>query len=255
MREFVWHCNEIEAQADLFADHLDGADLMTPVPSCPGWTIAQLACHVEAGLRWAREIVETRAESPPSDTELRDLSGHGGEDAAALAAALRASATGLAGALREAGPAEQVWCPVPGGGSAFFARRFAHETAVHRADAALALDIDYTLPNFLAVDGVQEWLELGCMPFHFEVHPWMRELLGPGRTIGLHTTDTNDDWLLDFTGDTLAWRRGPEQTAAELRGPVTDVLLVLYRRRPVSTVQIRGDAELVDFWLERVAFG
>ena len=33
-------------------------------------------------------------------------------------------------------------------------------------------------------------MELGCLPFHFDVHPWMRELLGPGRTIGLHATDT-----------------------------------------------------------------
>lgn len=254
MREFVWHCNEIEAQADLFADHLDGADLATAVPSCPGWTVAQLASHVEAGLRWARTIVATRAEFPPSDTELRDLSGPGDGHAAELAAALRGSAAALARTLREAGPAEQMWSPVPGGGSAFFARRFAHETAIHRADAALTLGIDYTLPNFLAVDGVQEWLELGCMPFHFEVHPWTRELLGPGRTIGLHTTDTDDDWLLDYTGDALAWRPGRESAAAELRGPVTDLLLVLYRRRPVSTVEIRGDAGLVDFWMERVAF-
>ena len=32
-------------------------------------------------------------------------------------------------------------------------------------------------------------MELGCLPFHFEVHPWMRELLAPDRTIGLHATD------------------------------------------------------------------
>jgi hypothetical protein len=28
-----------------------------------------------------------------------------------------------------------------------------------------------------------EWMELGSLPFHFDVHPWMRELLAPGRTI------------------------------------------------------------------------
>ena len=100
-----------------------------------------------------------------------------------------------------------------------------------------------------------EWLELGCLPFHFEVHPWMRELLGPGRTIGLHTSDTGDAWMLDFTGDAIAWRRGAEHTAAELRGPVADLLLVLYRRLPVTAVEIGGDAALVDFWMERVAFG
>jgi hypothetical protein len=29
----------------------------------------------------------------------------------------------------------------------------------------------------------------------------------------------------------------------------------MYRRRPVSGVDVTGDAKLVDFWLERVAFG
>ena len=52
----------------------------------------------------------------------------------------------------------------------------------------------------------------------------------------------------------LAWRRGAEQAAADLRGSAADLLLVLYRRKPVSTVAVRGDAGLVDFWLDRVGF-
>ena len=39
--------------------------------------------------------------------------------------------------------------------------------------------------------------------------------------------------------------------------PVTDLLLVLYRRWPVHAdgIEVTGDAGLVDFWLERVGFG
>lgn len=49
---------------------------------------------------------------------------------------------------------------------------------------------------------------------------------------------------------------GPdEQAAAEIRGLVTYLLLAIYRRRPISDLEITGDAMLVDFWLERVAFG
>lgn len=255
MSHFERHCNEIVAQAGLLADHVLDADVSVPVPSCPGWNVSQLARHVDGGLRWARDIVAERAETPPSDTALRDLSQAAADDAADIAAGLRSASAALAEALRTAGPDASMWCPVPGGGSAFYARRFAHETAIHRADAALALGVDYVVPNFVAVDGVQEWLELGSMPFHFDVHPWMRELLGTGRLIGLHTTDTDDHWVLDLAGDVITWRRGVEDTAAGLRGPVTDLLLVLYRRRPVSSVAVDGDAGLVDFWLERVAFG
>jgi len=33
------------------------------------------------------------------------------------------------------------------------------------------------------------------------------------------------------------------------------LLLFLYRRLPIGAVAISGDAGLVDFWMERVAFG
>jgi hypothetical protein len=192
---------------------------------------------------------------PLNDVALRDLSDAADDDPSTVAAPLTEAAAALAATLTDAGPHAQMWCPVDGGGSAFYARRFAYETAMHRADAALALGVQYTLAHDVAADGIDEWMELGCLPFHFEVHPWMRELLAPGRTIGLHATDTDAHWLLDLTRDVIAWRRADEPAAAEIRAPVTDLLLTIYRRRPVAGLDVTGDVELVDFWLERVGFG
>jgi uncharacterized protein (TIGR03083 family) len=253
--DFDRHCAEIVTQTSLLIGQLAGADLTVPVPTCPGWNVSQLARHVDGGQRWAREIVATGAVQPPSDVALRDLSGAADDDPDTVSAALTAAAAALAATLKETGPHAQMWCPVDGGGSAFYARRFAYETAMHRADAALALGQPYTLDSDVAADAVDEWMELGCMPFHFEVHPWMRELLAPGRTIGLHATDTDAHWLLDLTGDTIAWRRADEPAAVAIRAPVTNLLLTIYRRRPASGVDVTGDAALVAFWLERVAFG
>jgi uncharacterized protein (TIGR03083 family) len=253
--DFGRHRAEIIAQAALLAGHLDDADVTVPVPSCPGWNVSQLCRHVDGGLRWANEIVATRAIDPPPQEALRDLSDAAHDDPAQIASALRGAAAALAVTLHGAGPATEIWCPVPGGGARFYARRFAHETAIHRADAALAMGIPFELDADVARDGIEEWLELGSMPFHFDVHPWMRELLGPGRAISLRANDTDDCWLLDLTGDAISWRRSDEPAAAELRGPVTDLLLVLYRRMPVTDVILSGDARLVDFWLERVGFG
>ena len=71
---------------------------------------------------------------------------------------------------------------------------------MHRADAALAVGREYTLDQDVAVDAIDEWLELGSLPTHFEVHPRMRELLGPGRTLHFHATDTAPqaaaEWLM-----------------------------------------------------------
>ena len=41
-----------------------------------------------------------------------------------------------------------------------------------------------------------------------------------------------------------------------VRGPLTDLLLVIYKRRPARSkgIEILGDAQLLDFWLERVSF-
>ena len=198
--DFDRHCDEIVAQTALLTGYVDGADMGRPVPTCPGWNVSQLMRHVDGGLRWAAEIVGSRAAAPPPDVALRDLAGFTDEDPTLLSASLSEAARQLAAISKETGPDAQMWCPVDGGGCAFYARRFTHETAIHRADAAIALGVDYVLDADVAVDGVDEWLELGCLPFHFDVHPWMRELLGPGRTIGLHATDTGTDWLLDFTG-------------------------------------------------------
>jgi uncharacterized protein (TIGR03083 family) len=254
---FDRHCAEVVTQTTLLTEYLDGADLGLPAPTCPGWNVSQLLRHVDGGLRWATEIVGTRATATPPDVALRDLSGFTDEDPSRLTESLTEAAALLQRTLVEAGADAQMWCPVDGGGAAFFARRFTHETAIHRADAAIALGVEYLLETGVAIDAVDEWLELGCMPFHFEVHPWMRELLGPGRTIGLHAIDTDVDWLLDFTGDVIAWHRSDDAAAADMRGSVTELLLTIYRRMPLHSgaVEVTGDDRLVDFWLDRVGFG
>jgi len=64
----------------LLGDVVFAADLSTPVPTCPGWTLLQLLRHVGRGDRWAAQIIRDRAGSdldprlvpdgrPPSDTD------------------------------------------------------------------------------------------------------------------------------------------------------------------------------------------
>ena len=146
------------------------------------------------------------------------------------------------------------------GGSSFYARRFAHETLMHRADATLALGRDFTADQAVALDALDEWMTLGTLPHVLEVHPEQRELLGPGRTIHLHATDaapgTEAEWLVDLTGDTIAWRRADEKAAVAVRGPLTELLLLVYGRRPAAEdLEILGDRDLLDFWLARTSFG
>ncbi|GAA0638263.1 maleylpyruvate isomerase family mycothiol-dependent enzyme [Sporichthya brevicatena] len=249
-------------QTRQLADDLAGADLTTPAPSCPGWNAGQVVRHLGGGLRWAAELISTRATEPPADTHFRDLSPYAEEDPAVLAPWIAESGDLLAAALEESGPDAAVWTPMPeqtGGRASFFARRFAHEAVIHRADATLPLGRPLVVEPDLAADGIDEWMELGSLPFHFEVHPQMRELLGPGRTVHLHATDTDPElhaeWVLDLTGDAITWRRAHEKSAVAVRGPITDLLLMVYRRRAPDRLDVVGDASLLEFWLERVPFG
>jgi hypothetical protein len=124
-----------------------------------------------------------------------------------------------------------VWTPTPHGDAMFYARRFTHETAVHRADAELALGLPFRLAPEMAADGIEEWLESGSLPFHFDIHPWMRELLAPDRTIGLRA---------DCRRRVIDWHRGEVDSPVLVSGSLTELLLVIYKRRPPGTDGRRG---------------
>lgn len=255
-------CTEIVTQTDLLRSAVRGADLSTPVPSCPGWTVGQLLRHVGGTQRWAEAVVRARAAGPvpEDDFQVREFSAYSSEeDAEALDGWLASGAPALAHTLRDAGEGTAIWTPVDGDGTTFYARRFTNETAMHRADATLALGARYLLDQDVALDAIDEWMELGSLPMHFEVHPAMRELLGPGRTLHFHAADTAPDvraeWVVDLTGESITWRRAHEKCAVAVRAPLTDLLLLIYKRRPVQGVEVLGDGDLLDFWLERVSFG
>jgi uncharacterized protein (TIGR03083 family) len=258
---FARHIEEITTQTDLLRATLAGADMTVPVPSCPGWNVGQLARHLGGAHRWLAGMVAAGSTEAHPDEHFRDLTPYAHEDPAVLDPWLAGGAALLTGALREAGPDGPVWVPLEGLGSpmGFSARRMAHETAIHRSDATLALGAPYTVEPEVAVDGMDEWMTLGSLPQMFDFFPERRELLGPGRTLHLHATDTAPElaaeWVVDLTGDALAWRRAHEKAAVAVRAPLTELLLMVYRRRPVDGLEVLGDAELLDFWLDRVSFG
>lgn len=256
--EFERHCALIVEQAQVLAGHLTtGKDLGTAVPSCPGWNVGQLVRHVGGAHREATVIART-GEAPPDD-EFRDPTRWYAEPSDCTDDAVHElkgwivdGARELGGALRAAGPDVPIKMPIDNPTTRFTARRMAHETVMHRADAALALGVPFKLEPEVAADGIDEWMELGALPFHFEVHPWMRELLAPGRTLKYAAPEQS--WVVDLTGEAIRWRHSDEPTAVTVRGPVTRLLLQLYKRSDDDTA-VEGDTALLDYYRERVSFG
>lgn len=253
--EYERYCTELVAEAASFADSVRDADPTQQVASCPEWTLAQLVEHVGQAHRWVATIVERRATEPIGLPEVAAP-----DDAAERADWLSDGARDLAAALREAGPGTPVWSWSTEQHTGFWARRMAHETVVHRADAELAMGRGEVIHPELAADGLSEWLDILSLPTAGSYLPDLMELLREEPTLHFHATDEGlgerGEWLVRGGPSGMAWEHGHSKGDVAVRGPAAALLLVLLRRIPVSDprVQVLGDAALLDRWLERSRF-
>jgi uncharacterized protein (TIGR03083 family) len=250
LMDFERHCAEIVTQTELLAEGVTGADLTAQVPSCPEWTLGGLLRHLGGAHAWIEGIVRTRAQEPVPDPS-RDVNGDdSGEPPVAW---LLDGAKRLAASIRDAGPDTKVWTPLAPMPVSFFARRMVHETLVHRADAMLAAGREFVAGPEVVTDAIDEWMELDALPQHFEFNPAKRDLLAPGRTLSFRATDADVAWHVDLTGDAIVNGRGRHDAAVTVEAPLTELLLIIYRRR--EPLGVTGDAELLAFWSKHVTFG
>ncbi|MFJ6659447.1 maleylpyruvate isomerase family mycothiol-dependent enzyme [Streptomyces sp. NPDC091377] len=257
------YCDEITHQAEQFRALLKapGADLSATVPTCPDWTLEQLTRHLGGALRWIELMVRTRAQEQVPEERV-PLGGGPQErgDLAALDAWFAESAAAVVAALREAGPDAQVWSWAGVFTAGFWARRVTHEITVHRADAALTVGVPYEVAADVAADAIDEWLDIVTFVQRHEPHDAAAELRGGGRSLHLHATDApglDAEWVIELAEAGVEWRRGHERATVALRGPLTQVLLAFYRRVPLESgdLEVVGEREVLDFWLERATFG
>lgn len=253
--EYARYCDAIIDEAGRFADAVRESDAEQSVPTCPEWTLAQLVTHVGRAHRRATTLVERRAKEP---VEAPDVTVPGG--AAGRAGWLTDGARELAAVLRQAGPDVPVWSWSTEQHTGFWARRMAHETAVHRADAELAVGRSGDIAPDLAADGLSECLDLLSLPAAASRFPALMELLCGEPTLHFHATDEGLDergeWMLRGSSSGLTWEHGHSKGDVAVRGPAAVLLLVLLRRIPPDDprVQVMGDAALLDGWLDRTAF-
>jgi uncharacterized protein (TIGR03083 family) len=272
------YCTELARQSGLFEDALAAAGpagLDRRVPTCPDWTLRDLTVHLGGAYRWFAEIVRTRATEIVPDEAVPGIAGPGAAAEIEKLTEWFAEGTRLAvDELRSAGPDVRTWSWSTEQNPAFWARRATHETVVHRADACLTAGVDFTVAPEVAADCVDEWLEILTAPAVRAQMTSLR-LLEPraGARLHLHATDAEaaaqeaqvsgaDDWgpaewLIELTDEGVSWSRAHAKTEVALRGPLTDVLLVFYRRLPADSprVEVLGDHELLNLWLKATSFG
>jgi len=245
---------ELRACTAELARIIDG-DLDRPVPTCPGWTFRQLATHVGRGHRWAAQIVATRAATPISTRDVAD--GKLPDDPARHAHWLNEAADQVVQAVVAVG-GDLVWTMTGMRPASFWARRRAHEAAVHLADAQLATGRDVDLAPDVAADGVDEWLALVAAGSADPARA--QELGGDGQSLHFHATDPGlpgtGEWLVTRTPSGVTVARGHAKADVAVRGPAVSLLLVLTRRRPPTDtpIEIFGDQALLTHWLTHTPY-
>jgi uncharacterized protein (TIGR03083 family) len=252
------HISALRREGQLLASAAATADLDTRVPTCPDWNVRDLVRHQGGVHRWATGIV-AGPRTAPWRVDLDDVVGSWPADAD-LVGWFRQGHAALVAALTRADPELECWtflaAPSP---LAMWARRQAHETAVHRADAELAAGgpvSPYSAP--FAADGIDELLT--C----FITRPGGELRADPPLLLGVRCTDTAARWRVRIGPDAVTTthgpdradaaetRHGPDRADCEVSGRAAEVYLALWNRRATEGLTVDGDGRVLEKFLNGV---
>lgn len=247
--------DQLLLQATAFADAVSapaaGDDLSAPVPTCPDWTVRDLARHLGQVHRRVVATIETGAERMiPRDAAIPD-----GEPPATrdeVATWLLRGASALATTLDAADPGREVGGFVGPVTIGFWSRRQLHETLVHRLDAELAVGFEplADVAPEVAVDAVAEWYDLLTA-----YRSGSRRVRGDA-SIHLHATDAPDgEWLIRRTAEGVTVTREHVKADVAVRGRAVDLLAVITGRRGLEGVEVFGDPAVAEDWIRASALG
>jgi uncharacterized protein (TIGR03083 family) len=238
---------QLAVQGDALVGLASGPELEQPVPSCPGWSVAEVVRHVGGAHRWCISVLdggETPSTRPVGEPEV---------DQAALAPWLQDGLEELLGRLRTTLPDAPTWTPVPAGRVGWWTRKMVVETALHRWDAESALAgskrtmVD-PVPTPVAADGIDEYVDDFVVGLAART-PGER----PSGRVGLAATEGPMRWSVDLgsapvsSGPVSSGR--PTETT-QVTGSASDLLLWLWNRlpRPLESLMVTGDPSVVEGW-------
>ncbi len=248
--EIAEHIAMLRRQGDLLAAAAERAGLDAAVPPCPPWLVKDLLRHTGSIHRWAAQHVTERPaqvlDGPPEEEMLR-----GGAPDSELLDWFRAGCAALAQILATADPALEyaAFLAAPSA-LAFWARRQAHETAIHRADAESSTGTTPEYPAEFAADGVDE-LIVG-----FGRRRKYQPAASPhGGLLRVLAVDTGDVWSVEAHEGRLQPRRDASGGAADgagctVSGPASGLYLYLWNRLEAGPagVTVAGDDRLLAAW-------
>ena len=221
----------LDRDSAAFIDACAVAGLTMPVPSCPGWNVADLIWHLTEVHDFWRTIVAERLTSWESYEQPSRPVDEG------IADVYRRGRVALLKTLGETDPATPMWTWSSDKTAGFVIRRMTQETAIHLWDATDAAGMVNPIEPMLASDGIDEFLA------HF-LSDVVEGAEPIGGSVHLHCGDVAGEWTVRESDDGFVVVREHSKGDCAIRGSASDILLALWRRQPLSTCDVVGDAEV-----------
>jgi uncharacterized protein (TIGR03083 family) len=213
------------------------AGLDAPVPTCAGWTVADVLGHLGKVHRSVSEICERRSlEIPPVEIPPAP-------EGDAVLGFFEDGLARVVAALAAIDPDEPVYAWSGTGNGRFYHRRMAHEIAIHRFDAQSAHGVPEPFDPELAADGIDEYY---TALVQFSVRRWKRPL--PAGSMHLHRTDGDGEWLVRPDGAEVVVTREHAKGDVAVRGPASDLFRFVWNRGRSDELTLFGDPALADEW-------
>jgi uncharacterized protein (TIGR03083 family) len=244
------HIDELRVDGTALAAVAANTDLDAPVPTCPEWRLRDLFHHLGGVHRWATMYVsEARPTADGDDGDLEKLVGGWPSDVD-LAEWFAQGHTALVSALEWAPEDLVCWTFLAARSPrAFWARRQAHETAIHLADALSVSGAPVWFPQAFATDGVDELL----LAFGGRRGAGMKTDVE--RTLALRATDAVERWHVRLTpgdrGDVVTTHAEGDAQCA-VAATASDLYLLLWNRRSADGLDVEGDPAVLDLWRNNV---
>lgn len=221
-------CQDGERIVELCAANMDA-----PVPSCPDWDGAGLLSHVTRVWHMLAIICEEGRDNFPGRDDFPPRPAEGDEVAGATEALDRVIA-----AMSALEPGAPMWSWGTTQSSDYFFRRLHLENLVHRVDAEQMAGLESEVDSDEGMDGVSE-------RFEEFVH---RKPERPSGSFHLHRTDGPGEWTAKVEDDELIVTQEHAKGDAAAKGSGAELLLAMWGRTSVDTLETFGEASLVEEW-------
>src|SRR5579864_7817297 len=235
--DFDRHLDVLRSEGERLVTAASRPGFDAAVPTCPGWTVRDLVRHVGGIHRWAGTIVREARPRPfdpfpelesawPADEELLEW--------------FREGHRNLVQALSDAPASLECFTLFKAESArAFWARRQAHETGMHRSDAESASGAITPFGVDQAVDGIDELL------FGFLGRAGSRLKTDRSQTLWLHADDdsADQDWTINVSADEpRVSREAAPKANCRVAASASDLFLFLWNRIGAERLQVEGDA-------------